>query len=66
MAEPRDDAAGALVTDHLVCRACGRTDGVACPAGPRPCPEPSATAGFLVDRAEVVFWGLCPECQGGV
>ncbi|AXB45738.1 Fur family transcriptional regulator [Amycolatopsis albispora] len=47
---------------HLVCRACGRTEDVDCVRGASPCLEPSATAGFLIDEAEIVFWGLCPDC----
>ncbi|MBN6035179.1 Fur family transcriptional regulator [Amycolatopsis sp. 195334CR] len=47
---------------HLVCRTCGRTEDVDCVHGEAPCLEPSATAGFRVDEAEVVFWGLCPDC----
>jgi Fur family ferric uptake transcriptional regulator len=48
---------------HLVCRRCGRTADVDCVAGARPCLAPQDTAGYLVDEAEVVFWGLCPGCQ---
>ncbi|WP_026360648.1 Fur family transcriptional regulator [Amycolatopsis nigrescens] len=48
---------------HLVCRVCGRTEDVDCVHGTAPCLEPSATAGFEVDEAEVVFWGLCPRCS---
>lgn len=47
---------------HLVCRTCGRTEDVDCVHGSAPCLEPSATAGFEVDEAEVVFWGQCPDC----
>lgn len=47
---------------HLVCRVCGRTDDVDCVHGAAPCLDPSDTAGFEVDEAEVVFWGICPEC----
>jgi Fur family transcriptional regulator, stress-responsive regulator len=47
---------------HLVCRNCGRTEDVDCVHGSAPCLEPSSLAGFAVDEAEVVFWGLCPEC----
>ncbi|MFL6123773.1 Fur family transcriptional regulator [Actinophytocola sp.] len=50
---------------HLVCRRCGRTEDVDCVIGDAPCLEPGTTAGFLVDEAEVVFWGLCPNCTGG-
>ena len=49
---------------HLVCRLCGRTEDVDCVIGEAPCLEPDATAGFLVDEAEVLFWGLCPKCVG--
>ncbi|MCE7009397.1 transcriptional repressor [Kibdelosporangium philippinense] len=47
---------------HLVCRQCGRTEDVDCVAGPAPCLTPGESAGFVVDEAEVVFWGLCPGC----
>lgn len=47
---------------HLVCRTCGRTEDVDCVVGEAPCLEPDATAGYVVDEAEVVFWGLCPAC----
>ncbi|HEY3751699.1 MAG TPA: Fur family transcriptional regulator [Pseudonocardiaceae bacterium] len=47
---------------HLVCRNCGRTEDVDCAVGPAPCLEPADAAGYLVDEAEVVFWGLCPDC----
>jgi Fur family ferric uptake transcriptional regulator len=26
------------------------------------CLEPSETRGFVIDEAEVTFWGQCPEC----
>jgi Fur family ferric uptake transcriptional regulator len=48
---------------HLVCRACGRVTDVDCVTEVRPCLTPSDDAGYEVDEAEVVFWGLCPECQ---
>lgn len=47
---------------HLVCRRCGRTEDVDCAVGAAPCLEPSDGKGFAVDEAEVVFWGLCPDC----
>ena len=50
---------------HLVCRSCGAVADVDCAVGAAPCLEPSDAAGFVVDEAEVVFWGQCPECQGG-
>ncbi len=48
---------------HLVCRCCGHTQDVDCAVGARPCLTPSEGAGFAIDEAEVVFWGLCPGCQ---
>ena len=48
---------------HVVCRGCGAVADVACVTGDAPCLEPSAAHGFIVDEAEVTFWGLCPDCQ---
>jgi Fur family ferric uptake transcriptional regulator len=48
---------------HLVCRQCAATVDIDCAVGPAPCLQPSDCHGFLVDEAEVVFWGLCPTCQ---
>ncbi|WP_051415748.1 Fur family transcriptional regulator [Nocardiopsis sp. CNT312] len=49
---------------HLVCRVCGSVKDVDCVAGEAPCLEPASSYGFAIDEAEVVFWGLCPPCQG--
>lgn len=49
---------------HLVCRSCGAVADVDCAVGAAPCLSPSDTAGFVVDEAEVVFWGMCRRCQG--
>lgn len=48
---------------HLVCRSCGTVTDVDCAVGEAPCLTPSDGAGFAIDEAEVVFWGLCPACQ---
>lgn len=48
---------------HLICRACGATRDVDCAAGHTPCLDPAAHGGFMVDEAEIVFWGLCPDCH---
>jgi Fe2+ or Zn2+ uptake regulation protein len=48
---------------HLVCRSCGVVADVDCAVGAAPCLEPSDAAGFVVDEAEVVFWGLCRDCR---
>lgn len=48
---------------HLICRSCGLTLDVDCAMGHAPCLTAADTAGFLIDEAEVVYWGLCPDCQ---
>jgi Fe2+ or Zn2+ uptake regulation protein len=48
---------------HVVCRSCGSVADVACATGSAPCLDPSTTRGFVIDEAEVTFWGLCPSCQ---
>jgi Fe2+ or Zn2+ uptake regulation protein len=49
---------------HVVCRSCGAAQDVDCVVGTAPCLTPSDEAsGFVIDEAEVTFWGLCPECQ---
>ena len=49
---------------HLVCRACGAVADVDCTVGHAPCLVPGDRAGYLVDEADVTFWGVCPACQG--
>ena len=48
---------------HLVCRSCGLVADVDCVVHAAPCLNPADPAGFVVDEAEVVFWGLCRACQ---
>ena len=48
---------------HVVCRSCGTTSDVDCAVGAAPCLDPAQTHGFVVDEAEVTYWGLCPICQ---
>jgi len=48
---------------HVVCRRCAATVDVDCAVGSAPCLHASATQGYLVDEAEVTFWGLCPACR---
>lgn len=47
---------------HVVCRSCGVIADVDCAAGAAPCLDASDDHGFVIDEAEVVFWGLCPGC----
>ncbi|NLU65268.1 transcriptional repressor [Rhodococcus sp. HNM0563] len=48
---------------HLVCRNCGTVVDVDCAVGAAPCLTPSDAGGFVVDEAEVTFWGLCQSCR---
>lgn len=48
---------------HLVCRNCGTVVDIDCVVGNAPCLEPGRGHGFVIDEAEVVFWGLCPMCR---
>ncbi|WP_433730058.1 Fur family transcriptional regulator [Nocardia sp. CA-129566] len=48
---------------HLVCRSCGTVVDIDCVVGSAPCLEPEDANGFVIDEAEVVFWGLCPNCR---
>lgn len=47
---------------HLVCRTCGVIADVDCSVGAAPCLTPSDALGFVVDEAEVIYWGLCRAC----
>lgn len=48
---------------HLICRKCGKTVDVDCAIGETPCLTAVEDSGFLIDEAEVVYWGTCPECR---
>ena len=47
---------------HVVCRSCGAVADVDCAVGSAPCLNASDTHGFLVDEAEVTYWGICSDC----
>jgi Fur family ferric uptake transcriptional regulator len=55
---------------HVVCRSCGVIADVDCAVGEAPCLTPSdddnVLDGFVLDEAEVVYWGLCPDCSTAV
>lgn len=50
---------------HVICRRCGATADVPCTVGKRPCLIAADDSGFQIDEAEVIFWGVCPQCRGG-
>jgi Fur family ferric uptake transcriptional regulator len=47
---------------HVVCRSCGAIADVDCAVGEAPCLTASDDRGFAIHEAEVVYWGLCPDC----
>jgi Fur family ferric uptake transcriptional regulator len=49
---------------HVVCRSCGAIADVDCAVGDAPCLTASDDNGFSIDEAEVIYWGLCPDCVG--
>jgi len=48
---------------HVICRACGAVADVDCAVGDAPCLTASNDHGFEIDEAEVIYWGLCPDCS---
>ena len=48
---------------HIVCRSCGAVADVDCSVGFAPCLTPSEAHGYAIDEAEVIYWGLCPNCS---
>jgi Fur family transcriptional regulator, stress-responsive regulator len=52
---------------HVVCRSCGSIADVDCAVGEAPCltasDDDGSLAGFKIDEAEVIYWGLCPNCS---
>ncbi|MGJ6121337.1 Fur family transcriptional regulator [Mycolicibacterium sp. Y3] len=47
---------------HVVCRKCGVIADVDCAVGEAPCLTASDDLGFAIDEAEVIYWGVCPDC----
>ncbi|MEU8894904.1 Fur family transcriptional regulator [Nocardia sp. NPDC048505] len=47
---------------HVVCRSCGAIADVDCAVGDAPCLTASDNNGFVLDEAEVIYWGVCPDC----
>jgi len=48
---------------HVVCRSCGVIADVDCAVGHAPCLTASDDHGFVIDEAEVMYWGLCSGCS---
>ncbi|RNL82668.1 Fur family transcriptional regulator [Halostreptopolyspora alba] len=48
---------------HVVCRSCDAIADIDCAVGHAPCLTASDDHGFAIDEAEVIYWGVCPECS---
>ena len=52
---------------HLICRSCASVVDIPCAVGYTPCltaaHESELSAGYVIDEAEVTYWGYCPSCQ---
>ena len=48
---------------HVVCRSCGAIEDVDCAVGEAPCLTAAEDHGYVIDEAEVVYWGTCPVCS---
>nr|WP_202888701.1 Fur family transcriptional regulator [Kribbella solani] len=48
---------------HAVCRTCGAIADVDCAVGHAPCLTASEDNGFVIDEAEVIYWGQCADCS---
>lgn len=51
---------------HLVCRTCARVVDVDCAVGAAPCLQAADDHGFVIDEAEVAYWGTCPDCRSAL
>ncbi|MEV0645267.1 Fur family transcriptional regulator [Phytomonospora sp. NPDC050363] len=49
---------------HAVCRQCGHVEDIDCAVGTAPCLHAAQDHGYVIDEAEVTYWGLCGDCQG--
>ena len=48
---------------HVQCIQCGRIEDVDCAVGHAPCLDPSHAHGMRVVEAQVVFRGICHDCE---
>lgn len=48
---------------HLICRICDSMFDIDCAVGETPCLTADDNHGFVIDEAEVIYWGHCPSCR---
>ena len=54
--------ASATTTTTSSAARCGGIVDVDCAVGDAPCLTAADDAGFVIDEAEVIYWGRCPDC----
>jgi Fe2+ or Zn2+ uptake regulation protein len=47
---------------HIVCTSCRSVGDIDCLHGEAPCLTPGDSGGYVVQSAEIIFWGLCSLC----
>lgn len=50
---------------HLICRSCDSMFDIDCAVGETPCLTANDDRGFVIDEAEIIYWGHCPSCRKG-
>lgn len=48
---------------HFVCRNCGMIQDVPCVEGRKPCLLPDEPVAGWIDEAQIIFRGICSDCQ---
>ncbi len=48
---------------HIVCRSCGNIADTECNLNSAPCLSSHHDHDYIIDEAEIIFWGTCPSCQ---
>ena len=48
---------------HLVCRDCGSLVDTISANGKAPRLNAKDSHGYVIDETEVIYWGICPDCQ---
>lgn len=51
---------------HMVCLTAKSVEDVGRAVGASPCLTPSNVNGFVIQSAEITFWGLCSTCELGI
>ncbi len=47
---------------HVICRTCGKMADVDGAVVKTRCAAAAADSGYTIDKAEVIYWGICPKC----